>query len=93
MTRAFKCTVGSRVQGVKIPTRRPAPVALLMQVWEGAQAMPLPQFWAFGAMVGRAKAPHNSARVQATMVRDFICNTLYNSVLRCYSTFHMTRQT
>ena len=34
------------VSAAEIPTSRPAPVALLIQVWEGAQKMPLPQSWA-----------------------------------------------
>ena len=66
---------GGSVSAAEIPTSRPAPVALLMQVWEGAQKMPLPQSWALGAMVGRADAAHNSASTQATIANVFICNT------------------
>lgn len=57
----------SCVRGAEMHTTRPAPVELLMQVWEGAHEMPLPHFCAFGAMFGRARAPHNRASKQVKM--------------------------
>jgi hypothetical protein len=47
--------------------RRPAPVALLMHVWSGAQKMPLPQSLVLGRMVGIAETLQTSI---ATMNND-----------------------
>jgi hypothetical protein len=42
----------------------PAPVALLIQVWELAQEIPFPQFSGLGAIIGRAlEAKKNIANV------------------------------
>jgi hypothetical protein len=44
----------------------PAPVALLIQVWELAQEIPFPQFCGLGAIIGRAlEAKKNIANVKS----------------------------
>jgi hypothetical protein len=62
----LKATVrgnGGSVRVAEIPTSRPAPVALLVQLWEGRRKCRCRSLGRdpLGAIVGRAVAEHNSA--------------------------------
>jgi hypothetical protein len=60
---------------------RPAPVALLMHVWSGAQKMPLPQSLVLGITVGIAETPQHIAATMNNAAFTFMCIVLY--VLYC----------
>lgn len=47
----------------------PAPVALLIQVWELAQDIPFPQFCGLGAIIGRAETPILEAKKTLQMLK------------------------
>ena len=48
----------------------PAPVELLMQVWELAQEIPFPQFCGLGAIIGRAETPILEAKKNIANVKS-----------------------
>jgi hypothetical protein len=48
----------------------PAPVALLIQVWELAQDIPFPQFCGLGAIIGRAETPILEAKKNIANVKS-----------------------